>query len=299
MKETLRTQNIMVDEIFRIIMENSWDLVYLWDIDQEKFVYFSPAVKDIYGYTQEEVLAMNWKDLFTPECLPAYREFALNQLALARAGFTPTRAERKVEYQGLRKDGSVVELEMNFSILADKEGRYTYFIGISRDITARKQAEKDLEQAYTSLLRTVDDQTKELRELNTALKVLLERRDTLMERYKEDMRASIRDMVLPLIDKLKQGGLDKRQQALVERMEVGLRDVVSPMARKLSSGFLSLSPTGLQIASLIKEGKTTDEIADVMHLSPKTIEFHREKIREKLGLKNKKVNLRSYLMNLE
>jgi len=61
----------------------------------------------------------------------------------------------------------------------------------------------------------------------------------------------------------------------------------------------ALSPTDLQIALLIKEGKSTKEIADTMNLSSKTIEFHREKIRDKLGIKNKKVNLRTLLANME
>jgi len=55
------------------------------------------------------------------------------------------------------------------------------------------------------------------------------------------------------------------------------------MARKLTSGVSALSPTALQVAMFIKEGKSTKEIAAIMNLSPKTIEFHREKIREKFG----------------
>ena len=52
------------------------------------------------------------------------------------------------------------------------------------------------------------------------------------------------------------------------------------------------------VDSLIREGKTTKEIAEVLNSSPGAIDFHRNNIRNKLGLKNKNANLRSYLLSL-
>jgi DNA-binding CsgD family transcriptional regulator len=50
---------------------------------------------------------------------------------------------------------------------------------------------------------------------------------------------------------------------------------------------------------LIKEGRPTKEIADIMNLSPATIQFYRKNIREKLNITNSKLNLQSYLRKLK
>lgn len=64
------------------------------------------------------------------------------------------------------------------------------------------------------------------------------------------------------------------------------------------SEFLSFTPTEIQVANLIKEGKRTKEIASFMHISESAIDFHRHNIRKKLESVNKKINLRSYLQSL-
>ena len=77
-----------------------------------------------------------------------------------------------------------------------------------------------------------------------------------------------------------------------------MNEIVSPFVTKLSSKFMNLTPTEIKVASLIRDGRTTKEIAALLRLSENTIVFHRHNIRSKLHLKNKKVNLRSYLKSL-
>ena len=100
----------------------------------------------------------------------------------------------------------------------------------------------------------------------------------------------------PYIEKLQQSKLKKRQKAYLEIIQTNLNDIISPFARNFSSIYYRLTPQEIQIANLVKQGKTNKEIAAIMSLSLKTIEFHRTNIRKKLGLKTRKANLRTYLI---
>ena len=101
------------------------------------------------------------------------------------------------------------------------------------------------------------------------------------------------------MNKLKSSGLDERQATYLEIVESNLKEIVSPFATKLSSEYLGFTPKELQVASLVKEGKTTKEIAELLHSSTSAIRFHRDNIRKKLDIKSKKRNLRSSLLSLK
>jgi len=82
-------------------------------------------------------------------------------------------------------------------------------------------------------------------------------------------------------------------------LKTNLNEIVSPFSRRLALNQISLTPTEIQVANLIKEGKTTKEIASfIMYISENAIDFHRHNIRKKLELVNKKINLRSYLQSI-
>ena len=141
-------------------------------------------------------------------------------------------------------------------------------------------------------------QAEELKEVNSALRVLLKARDEDKAELEQRVLSNIKKGVEPYLERLKQSGLTNAQMTYLGILESNLKDIVAPFARELSSKYLGLTPTEIQVALLIKQGKRTKEIASLLYLSQNTILTHRYKIRTKLGLKNKKTNLRSYLQRL-
>jgi PAS domain S-box-containing protein len=164
--------------------------------------------------------------------------------------------------------------------------------GIFRDITKRKQAEEALKVREKEL----EIKTNNLEEINTALNVLLKKREEDKTELEEKVLLNIKQLVEPYISKLKQSRLDERQKALAAILESNLKDITSSFSYSLSSRHLNLTPREVKIANLIKQDKTSKEICEILGSSEKVVAFHRQNIRRKLGLQNKKVNLKSYLI---
>ncbi|MFH1155619.1 MAG: LuxR C-terminal-related transcriptional regulator [Pseudomonadota bacterium] len=162
------------------------------------------------------------------------------------------------------------------------------------DITDLKKVEHTLLAREEELrARTVS-----LEEKNITLKVLLEHRDNDRSELETLVLKNVRHQILPFVEKLKSSSLKPSEKRLVEIIAQHLNELTSPMITSLSNANVLLTPQEIQVASLVKDGKSSQEIANLLFLSEATVHFHRKNIRNKLGIQNKKVNLRSHLMTL-
>ncbi|MCL2457601.1 MAG: helix-turn-helix transcriptional regulator [Desulfobulbus sp.] len=90
-------------------------------------------------------------------------------------------------------------------------------------------------------------------------------------------------------------GLNDQQRMLVEILRTNIEELTAPFADEVSAKLNRLTPAEIQVANLVKLGKRTKEIAEIMRLSPGTVSIHRKNIRKKLELTHKKTNLRTML----
>jgi len=163
------------------------------------------------------------------------------------------------------------------------------------DISEQKLTEQELREREKAL----EMQTNNLEEANTALRVLLQRRDEDRAELEEKVLFNVRQLIEPYMEKLNKSELNERQKAHLSVLKTNLKEIVEPFSRRLSHTYLKLTPTEIQVANLIRQGKTTKEIAELLNLSSRTIESHRKNIRKKMGLKDKKENLRTHLLSLQ
>ena len=196
-----------------------------------------------------------------------------------------------VEKRYLRRDGALWWAKVRCSMARDDQGQPKYFIVIVEDITLAKAAEEQLEAK-------VAQRTAELEAANTALKVMLNHRAEEKKELEEKVAASVGSLVRPFLERLLASGLGPDQRALAEAVKSGVAEVTSPFARRLSSRLVGLTPKELEVARLVREGKSSSEIASMLAIGENAVAFHRQNIRAKLGLKNQKLNLCSYLMSL-
>ncbi|SMC78874.1 PAS domain S-box-containing protein [Desulfocicer vacuolatum DSM 3385] len=160
------------------------------------------------------------------------------------------------------------------------------------EIAERKKAETGLIRRSAEL----DLKSKTLEEANIALRVILRAREDDKNELEDKVLANMKKLVLPYLEQLSMSHLDESQRACVSALQANLEDLVSPFSQRLSSPLLNLTPREIQVANLIKEGRGNKEIARFFNIALRTVEFHRENIRKKIGLVNKKVNLRSQLL---
>jgi DNA-binding CsgD family transcriptional regulator/ligand-binding sensor protein len=139
----------------------------------------------------------------------------------------------------------------------------------------------------------------ETREANSALKVLLKQRQEDRTELEESLLRNVKHLVVPYLEKLKGSRLDSNQRNFLEIMESHLREITSPFVQKISAPMLGLTPTEIRVADLIRQGKSSKEIADLLGISENAVIFHRQGIRRKLGLTGRKLNLQTYLGKLK
>lgn len=278
------------EERFRLALDASSD--GLWDrnlLTNEE--YYGENWHRTLGFNDEEAQSMccSWKDLLHPED----RERALATLQDHIEGKTPGyEAEfrlknKKGDYQWILSRGRVVAW--------DEQRRPTRIIGTHTDITRLKNVEAALQRAQADLEIKVKDRTAELEETNIALKVLLKKREQDKAALEQRVVANVTDLVEPYLAKLEESRLTDQQRVLVGILKSNINELISPFTQNFSTELTRLTPTEIQVANLIKQGKRSKEIAEVMYLSPGTINIHRKNIRKKLGLTHKKANLQSIL----
>ena len=163
------------------------------------------------------------------------------------------------------------------------------------EVLARVKLHLEVSSMRKNLEDMVQRRTIKLEESNTALKVLLEHRSSEREKFEENVLSHIRSLVSPYLERLKNTDLDSQQSSLLDIVEANLLEITSQFSGTLYSSSLGLTRREMEVAALIKTGKTNAEIAVLINISEHSVSFHRQNLRKKLGLLGRKVNLVAYL----
>jgi PAS domain S-box-containing protein len=293
--------------------------IYQVDLRAGRFVKVNEQMCRATGYSETELLAMKPEDLLTP----ASRELLHQRLADLAEGRT---LSGSVEFEIKTKSGKIEW--GHFHIRHLRKGGHIWGANVVVHlITEQKRASEELANYRLRLEALVEERTMELleanlklreevvrrtettgelrlkserlKELNTAMRVLLDKRNEDRLRSEENIRVNLVQLIEPYLDRLDSSGLNPEQQQLLDVIRMNLNEVVGSPMPELSAKYYIFSPGELQVANLIRKGRNTKDMARLLNVSPRTIESYRYSIRKKLGLKNKKVNLKTYLSSKE
>ena len=163
-----------------------------------------------------------------------------------------------------------------------------------RQIAERQAVEEKLRKRE----RELKNKTKAVHETNIALEVMLKKRENDKLKMQKDVLSNVKQFIEPYLKKLKKSEMDLIQKSYLHVLDSNLKEITSPFIQTLSSELLNFTPTEIKVANLVKHGNTTKEIAEITNSTKWAVDFHRNSMRKKLGIRNKKLNLRTYLLTI-
>jgi len=157
-----------------------------------------------------------------------------------------------------------------------------------QEIMAAREADESRVKNYAA----------ELTEMKAAVRVLFSQMEEATREQEENILSNIKQHILPKLQALKMSELSDVQRSYLSSIESILQQIASGFVRRLASQYVGLTQKELEIALLVKEGKSTKDIMEILGISKNTVDSHRNRIRAKLGIKKTGNNLRSYLLSL-
>ncbi|HIJ90666.1 MAG: PAS domain S-box protein [Desulfobulbaceae bacterium] len=281
MKTTLLDDQTLTSETARFHEVANQSLEWVWETDaQGNFTYCSPSCKILYGYEPVELLGRNAIETLTPpEDREAQRKI-IEEICLSK------KTRKGLRRRAMKKNGTVIPIETH--CLPMLEGKIVRgFRGMCRDISEMLILELRLEH-----------KAMELTEVNNALRLLLHQSAEASAEHERRIHDNLQRLVLPYLEKIQERCKDQELALYLRVALANLDKITSTFSLTLSTRLGGLTPRELEVAELIKQGRSTKQMAAILDLSSRTVEFYRDKLRVKLGIKSKKTNLRSYLSSL-
>lgn len=283
------TERKMVEErlqesenLYRVIFETTGTATFIIE-DDMTISLINTEFEKLTGYPKKDWEGKRkWTEFVVKEDLSRMKKFH----RLRR--IDPQAAPRNYEYSLIDNQRRIKKVFLTIAMIPGTKKS----ISSLTDITDWKETEKRLKLREEEL----EIKSRNLQELNTALRVLLKQREDDRLELEEKVLSNVNEFVLPYVERIKNSRMSINDRAYVDILESNLREIISPFSRKLSTKNKHLTPKEIQIANFIREGRTSKEIAELLNVSKSAIDIHRYRLRIKLGLKNRKANLQSHLI---
>ena len=177
------------------------------------------------------------------------------------------------------------------------------FFVLATDITKIKQAEararaaEKTAEVQVGMIQQLKNYSKDL---DTTLSTLIKHKEDIAHSDKIALSQEIEKLIVPFMRELRKNTSTVKQEKLISVIETNMQQLVSSYGKtkEFSTRTRKLTPKETQIASLIRQGISSKEIASTLSLSLDTINNHRKNIRKKLGLESRSENLQSWLDSL-
>lgn len=269
------------EERYRNLYEKS-PLIYQ-SLDQDGYIIdVNSAWLKAMGYNPREVIARWFGDFLVFRYREQFKE-----------DYARTRSEgeiKNIQYEFLCKDKSRIFAEIDINVAYDNQDNFLQSHCIIRNITEHKKIEESLRKMTDRL----QNEQRALTEKNIALRQVLKHIENDRKNYRHKLGLSIEETIYPLLKRMKRNSgadLETEIDDILDNLDAIIEKDIDHFKEKLEH----LTPRETEMCYLIRDGLTSKEISSELNLSVVTVHKHRELIRKKLGLVNKRINLAGYL----
>lgn len=284
--ERIRTESALKtsEEMLRSILDSSPDSITVIDRSGNFVECNQAALRQFRFRSKQEMLQRNSFDLVSEK---DQARAMRNIEEVIRKG-----TMRNIEYEVLRRDGSVFDAETSAGVIKGSKGEFSGFVVVTKDISERKASEQALLLSQAELR----DQKKALEQKNIALGEIIAQVEVEKQKMNENITLNVRRVLFPILDKLDQASDPK---PLLDVFRHHLDGLTSTYGSRITEKTAHLTPREVEICNMIKGGLPSKDIAELLKISRATVERHRKNIRGKLKLTNQDVNLAVFLRSLQ
>jgi PAS domain S-box-containing protein len=282
-EDELKRINTLLNNVYSSLDE----AVFVIDPQDRSIISCNEAAVSMFGYAKNEMIGRNVRMLHKSKEM--YDLFG-NIL------FTSLRSEGVLRlcFNMRKKNGDIFPTQHTATPIKESNGSISMVVSVIQDITNQKIIIRNIVKHEKEL----EERQQRLQDLNSALKLMIEQRDKDKKNMEQSFSESIHEQVMPYIHRIKKEGLSSLQKEYIDILESNLQEVISPFMHRISDKLMHLSPSETRVVHYVKQGYSTKDIASALDISPRTVEYHRDNIRKKLGIKNRKTNLKTYLTRL-
>ncbi len=141
---------------YRLIAENVTDMIWVLDIETYQFIYYSPSVKRVRGFTPEEAMHQSLEESLTPVAWAKARRVLETEITRVLKVGMAVGDPRTMVLEMTCKNGSTIWTEVTTSFIWDDTGQAAHILGVSRDITKRRRTEQEMVRMRYYLKNIVD-----------------------------------------------------------------------------------------------------------------------------------------------
>jgi PAS domain S-box-containing protein len=238
----------------------------------------------ITGYAKHELISKCVKDITHPDD----HEETLESIRLLDNGVIDQYVTDK---RYVRKHGITIWVHLSLRLIRDNEDRPEFYLAMIVDINGQKLLSEELRRKN----KIVEKKVCELGEMNIALRVMLDQRERDKQVIQDQVLTNMRLLVAPYLEKIQREVTQSSVESYLAIIKRNIAEITSSFSRTLNTEYRSLTANEIRVADLIRAGLTSKEIAAIMSISPRTVEYYRGSIRKKLRLSGKTTNLGVHL----